>query len=113
MNDMPDAASVLARLMRWYEAQCDGEWEHEFGLRIETMDIPGWSVAIDLAFTGVPPEAITPRNEQRSKHDWIECSVRPGCVFTSDGEGQCKFVGYGGPHNLAEILEYFLRFADA
>lgn len=77
------------------------------------MDNPGWSVLIDLAYAGVPPEATAPREEHRSEHDWIECSAQPGCASTPDGEGHSKFVGYGGPRNLEALIEHLLRCAGA
>lgn len=100
---------ALARLMRWYESQCDGEWEHEFGLKIESMDDPGWWVRIDLAYTGISRSDIRERIEHRAENDWIECRAEPGCVFTSDAQDCGHFVGMGGPHNLGEIIEYFLQ----
>ncbi|MCM2498968.1 immunity 53 family protein [Neorhizobium galegae] len=42
---------VLDWFGRWYEAQCDGAWEHGFGASIDTLDNPGWSLKIDLAGT--------------------------------------------------------------
>jgi hypothetical protein len=39
---------AITRLQMWYLGQCDGSWEHQFGVRIETLDNPGWSVTIDL-----------------------------------------------------------------
>ncbi|MFE6026463.1 Imm53 family immunity protein [Streptomyces niveus] len=45
----PGAAwSRLDWLRNWYAQQCDGEWEHERGVRIATIDNPGWTVSIDL-----------------------------------------------------------------
>ncbi|BFV59917.1 hypothetical protein KCMC57_up50210 [Kitasatospora sp. CMC57] len=43
----------LGFLTAWYTAQCDGDWEHEYGIRIETLDNPGWSVEVDLEGTGL------------------------------------------------------------
>jgi hypothetical protein len=34
-------ADALDFLHRWYAAQCDGDWEHEFGIRLTTPDNPG------------------------------------------------------------------------
>ncbi|MGW6512521.1 Imm53 family immunity protein, partial [Streptomyces niveus] len=34
-----------------YAQQCGGEWEHERGVRIATLDNPGWTVSIDLEET--------------------------------------------------------------
>jgi len=103
---------AVTRLMRWYASQCDGEWEREFGLRIDTMDNPGWSVRIDLAYTGVDPASIAEQVEHRDKNNWIECKSEPGCVWTSDSQDFYYFIGYGGLHNLAEIIEYFLSHAN-
>jgi hypothetical protein len=41
----PDA---LAWLMQWYLAQCNQDWEHEFGITIATLDNPGWGGPHDL-----------------------------------------------------------------
>ncbi len=43
--------SLLQELEQWYLRQCDGEWEHSFGMRIETIDNPGWVIEVDLAGT--------------------------------------------------------------
>jgi len=40
--------NVLAELQRWYESQCNEDWEHQYGVKIDTLDNPGWSVIIDL-----------------------------------------------------------------
>ena len=48
----------LGWLERWYQAQCDGDWEHHSGVTIETLDNPGWLVKIDLR--GVEPEGSCP-----------------------------------------------------
>ena len=39
---------ILQDLAKWYTAQCNGEWEHSCGLKIDTLDNPGWIVTIDL-----------------------------------------------------------------
>jgi hypothetical protein len=35
---------LLPRLSRWYAAHCSGEWEHQYGVSIQTIDNPGWLV---------------------------------------------------------------------
>ena len=42
---------VLEWLQKWYLSQADGEWEHEHGIKIDTLDNPGWSVTLSLAGT--------------------------------------------------------------
>lgn len=113
MPDMHEETPILSRLMRWYDANCNEEWEHSCGVKIDTLDNPGWLVVINLEGTGIALESIPPTKVYRDKDDWFECSVQPGCVFTSDGEGHSKFVGYGGPRNLEEMIGYFLRCAGA
>jgi hypothetical protein len=39
---------IIARLQNWYAAQCDGNWEHAWGIKIDTLDNPGWTVTIYL-----------------------------------------------------------------
>lgn len=41
----------LEWLGEWFQQQCDGDWEHEFGVAIETLDNPGWSFRVDLTGT--------------------------------------------------------------
>jgi hypothetical protein len=31
----------LQWLQKWFESQCDGDWEHEFGITFKTVDNPG------------------------------------------------------------------------
>ena len=42
---------LLLRLQQWYASQCNGDWEHQFGVRVDTLDNSGWPVRIDLVGT--------------------------------------------------------------
>ncbi len=84
------AIDTLTWLQDWYRSQCDGEWEHDKGIRIDTLDNPGWSVEADIGTVPSP----TPVREERSDDDWLRCEVRDG-----------RFYGHGGPGNLEEVLE--------
>ena len=44
---------ILCWLQNWYHSNCDGGWEHLYGVKIDTLDNPGWSVAIDLEDTEI------------------------------------------------------------
>ena len=46
-----DPEEALSWLEGWYMAHCDGEWEHGYGVTIETGEGPGWVVAIELTGT--------------------------------------------------------------
>src|ERR1700682_6352449 len=47
----------LSELQDWYTAHRDGDWEHQYGVTIESLDNPGWWVRIDLQQTEL--ECIT------------------------------------------------------
>jgi hypothetical protein len=87
---------VVKGLEDWFSAQCDEDWEHSFGISIETLDNPGWSVEIDLVDTPWADISIPFSRSERSDSDWIQIEVREG-----------KFVGGGGVRNLNEILRKF------
>jgi hypothetical protein len=91
--------SPLSRLQSWYRQQCDGDWEHQHGIEIGTLDNPGWSVRIDLAHASAATQPFEGVDIARSDCDWIRCRVENG-----------KFLGFGGPENLSEIIDIFLRW---
>lgn len=35
----------------WFAQQCDGNWEHNFGIKLQTLDNPGWNLDVDLEIT--------------------------------------------------------------
>lgn len=41
----------LTWLTHWYLTQCDEDWEHSYGVKIGTLDNPGWTLKIDLRDT--------------------------------------------------------------
>ena len=95
------AADELAWLESFYARLCDGDWEHEYGFRIDNLDNPGWSVDFDIADTKLEAAEFSPIQDERSNDDWIFCSVK----------GR-KFVGRGGPGNLKELLRIFRDWAE-
>ena len=86
-------------LQDWYAAQCDGDWEHQFGVAIDTLDNPGWVVRIDLTDTPLQGQQYDGAVVDRSESDWYRCSVEDRV-----------FKGAGGPLNLADILIEFDLF---
>lgn len=87
---------LLQRLQDWYLGECNGDWEHSFGVKIDTLDNPGWMVTVDLAETQWELLEVPQRVIERSEHDWVQAEVR-----------KSQFVGVGGPRNLREILSIF------
>ena len=90
----------LSWLQQWYAAQCDGDWEHHHGVKIQTVDNPGWEVRVHLQGT---PHLTVPLPEltREGEKDWIVCRVREGV-----------FEGYGGPENLEEIVSTFRSWIE-
>lgn len=93
----------LSRLRDWYAAQCDDDWEHSYGIKIETLDNPGWLLHIDLTGTDLQNKSFAPidRGDSERGVDWLHCKVDSG-----------KFEAAGGVPNLPDMLEAFLAWAD-
>ena len=94
-------SDLLLDLENWFASNCDGDWEHQLGVRIETLDNPGWSVDIDLQATAIQGETFLEVREDRDEYDWVRCWV--------DAD---VFKGRGGPKNLGEILRIFISWSS-
>ncbi|MBA2941972.1 immunity 53 family protein [Paenibacillus sp. CGMCC 1.16610] len=93
--------NLIEWLEDWYLSQCDGDWEHCYGLKIETLDNPGWSVKINLQETTLENKSFESLVNERTEHDWIHCRLKEG-----------YFEGFGGPKNLGEILLIFKDWVE-
>jgi hypothetical protein len=99
---------ALQQLQQWYLGQCDGDWEHSYGVTVATLDNPGWHLQVELSGTPLENRPFAPvhygmfDDAESSGHDWIHCKVDGG-----------KFVGAGGPLKLGELITVFLRWAAA
>lgn len=93
---------ALKRLQDWYRLQCDGEWEHRYGVEVGTLDNPGWRLQFDLVGTAVESRHFAQFKVDRSESDWIHAKVEDG-----------KFVAACGPSNLEEALKLFLDWAES
>ncbi|MEU0544681.1 immunity 53 family protein [Nocardia sp. NPDC005978] len=98
---MSEHEHVLDWLQSWYAAQCDGDWEHGWGVRIETLDNPGWLVEINLEQTDLEDQKYPRQQIDRSEHDWVH-------AWTA---GQ-TFRLACGPRNLTEALALFRVWAS-
>jgi hypothetical protein len=88
-------------MQHWYQQHCDGKWEHQHGIKIDTLDNPGWHIEIDGLIASVP---LSPKQhtEQDSETSWIKCSLENG-----------KFQGYGDPQSLEKILRVFRTWIES
>lgn len=94
--------NVLAELHLWYESQCNEDWEHQYGVSIETLDNPGWTVTIDLEDTDLEGKPFQTVEDLEPEREWIKCWVE-----------ELKFKGVGGPRKLEEILRIFLEWSNS
>ena len=92
--------SRLKQLQDWYAANCNGEWEHTSGVKIESLDNPGWWIKIQLLGTGLERMDFVPLSESVSETDWLDCRVVDG-----------RFEGAGDSAKLEIILGTFLDWA--
>src|SRR5690606_39897689 len=92
----------LSRLRNWYAAQCNGDWEHSYGIKIDTLDNPGWLLSVDLTDTDLQDKPFTPIHQGDTEDgiEWLHCKVESG-----------KFEAAGGVPNLPDMLESFLQWA--
>lgn len=90
--------SCLPQLQDWFVEQCNGDWEHSYGVKLETLDNPGWLVDIDLYETKYDSKRFDAVMLERSEDDWLHCFVKDH-----------KFQIRCGPRNLEEALG---RFCD-
>ena len=95
---------ILKRLQLWYKQHCDGDWEHLFGVTIDTMADPGWMLSVDLSDTlleEVDFQTIKIGDIENKNNFWINCS-----------KNDTKFVAMGSPDSLEKLITIFLDWAD-
>ena len=91
----------LEFLINWFAAHCDGDWEHDLGIRIETLDNPGW--AIDVRIEDTELEGITTdwHRWEQGEESWLHWRST-GSTF----EARC------GVADLELALDAFATFAS-
>jgi hypothetical protein len=91
---------IISWIQEWFLQNCDDDWEHGEGIKIETVDNPGWYVEINLIGTTLEDKQFTSVEVERDEFDWYYCIIKDGA-----------FHGSGGVKNLEEILKYFKQWA--
>jgi len=97
--------TLLTRLQNWYLTNCDGDWEHSYGISINTLDNPGWTVKIDLTDTCLQDTEYE-KEVDNGDFDWLFVKVN-----------EKTFKASGDPSKLTIILSIFLdeiipKYAD-
>lgn len=112
MNSQLQLHDSLQLITNWWRSQCDGNWEHEYGMSIGTMDDPGWIVHVDFSFTNIVNLKRGILSEFKGdKCNWYKCEIVGGTSATSHlhsppqiEDHQFMFRGMGGEGSLAAIL---------
>jgi len=76
---------MLNWLENWYLKMCDGDWEHNYGITIKTIDNLGWDITIDLADTGVAIEEEEWKYFEESETQWYGYKIKNN-VFEASGD---------------------------
>jgi hypothetical protein len=92
----------LSLLEEWYSARCNGQWEHSWGIKIETLDNPGWKISIDLNETRGDWKNLERVKIVRTEEDWIHYWVE-----------KKTFQINCGPLNLTEAVQIFVAWFDS
>lgn len=98
----------IQRLQSWFSRQCNDEWEHFYGPKIESCDNPGWLVTVTL--TGTKLEDVSFSRIADNTDDagfqlgdrWLDCS-----------KTQAVWKGAGDETQLERILCVFLDWAES
>jgi Immunity protein 53 len=93
---------MIKWLQQWYADNCNGEWEHSYGVAIGTINKPGWAVSIDLTNTILEGVKVPDHFQEKSANDWMGYSVVENV-----------FEGVGDPSKLERIIEVFKEIAEA
>jgi Immunity protein 53 len=95
------SGSNLDRICSWYHSQCNGQWEHGYGVSITTIDNPGWLVKIELTDTKLESTEFDTVNIDEDDREWISCHVE-----------EKQYIGACGPMLLSVVLGIFLDWAQ-
>lgn len=91
----------LVWLENWYKTQCNGDWEHAYGIRIETLDNPGWKISVSLENTKWENEILEMKQIENSESDWYAFGIK-----------EKNFIGAGDPAKLDYLIGLFRKFIE-
>lgn len=81
--------------------ECNGDWEHENGISIITVDNPGWSITIDLENTSLEDEEIVGELIEMNEKDWYFFEIK-----------NKKFRGGGNLTKLNFLITQFKEIVE-
>jgi len=87
---------TLKWIEKWFLSQCNEDWEHSCGIKIESLDNPGWGITIDLTDTILEDLVIPYRLVEASQNDWYGIKIE-----------NKVFEAFGDPMKLEFLLNQF------
>jgi hypothetical protein len=94
--------TLIQRLSDWYVGQCDGDWEHGYGIKISTIDNPGFAVDIDLRETNLESVPYPEKTDSYDTEDrWMICR-----------RTEVRFEGRCAPSRLEDVIAEFLHWTE-
>lgn len=91
---------MISELEDWFATRCDGDWEHQGGITIQTTDNPGWFVKLEFVdLDHSVSKEIESKSIERSQSDFMTFRY-------SDAEHILTIAC--GVSNLSEALTVFL-----
>lgn len=100
-----DSMVDFSELIAWYQSHCDDSWEHQHGVRLETLDNPGWLLTVDLIHTELEGHRMAPIQEGINPAGtplaprWLHCYVSGN-----------QFRGACDPTQVARLFRAFDHF---
>ena len=91
----------LAWIQEWYHRHCNGEWERQYGVKVDTLDNPGWSLTVDLRGTEAAGRVFDYLLVDHGEEDWYS--------IQSDGR---TFEGNGDPRKLTKLMQCFREWVE-
>ncbi|WBM74409.1 immunity 53 family protein [Saprospira grandis] len=96
-----DNTDILAWIEDWFSFHCDGDWEHQYGFTIKTIESGGWSLQIDLIETLLEDTEIAWQLVKKSENDWYGLAIKDS-VFSASGDlRKLSFL----LHSFKELVE--------
>lgn len=92
---------MLKWLEKWYLSNCNGDWEHCFGLIINYTSNQEWYVSIDLDETDAEDLVLEKHEIHNSEDDWMIYQIKNRC-----------FQGAGDSTKIRQILSIFKDLID-
>ena len=93
--------TVIEWLEEWYKKECNGDWEHSYGVKIETLDNPGWVIFINLEDTSLENLTLSKKTFDNGNEDWYTYSIK-----------EYQFRAFGDPSKLEVLLKIFKEMAE-